>query len=286
MRTIAVFALILLQTPGQEPQKPEAPPPEIPVAPPAQEPEPDQVAFDVADYNHNGWISFLEAQESLQLDQASYWTYDRDRDGRITREEFRARYRAIVERAGGFRPPVPRKEKSLVPTRNAEQLRNAYDRNGDGGVGLEELRSLLIDYDREELPVEVALEKLDRDVTGRIDGEELELLARLLSATHTIPRESSDAPAPGHSIEELFGGVKLRGTGFQAAPQPPQIGGPVTHFRRLDLDNDGRVTIDDLMKLQSPMQLSIRAGTVLAALDLDQDGALSEQEFLDAMRRR
>ncbi|MEO6711206.1 MAG: hypothetical protein ABI054_07020, partial [Planctomycetota bacterium] len=69
------------------------------------------------------------------------------------------------------------------------------------------------------------------------------------------------------------------------APMPPQIDGPVRHFRRLDLDGDVRVSTEDLRRLQSPLELSVRAGAVLAALDSDGDGELSPEEFDAALTR-
>lgn len=243
----------------------------------------EQEYFERCDYDGNGWISYSEAREALQLDPNGFFVYDSDKDGRVTRLEFGTRFRDVIERHGSFKPPSGRAAESLVPLRNAEQLRNAYDTNGDLGIDELELTKMFADYDREELPIAIVLEKLDRDSTLEIDGDELELLARLLSITHTTS-ELTETPHAA-SIEELFGGLKERQTLAGSAPQPPTIRGPVPHFRRLDLDNDGRISLHELQRLQSPLQLSVRVNTVLAALDSDEDGQLGENEFLDALRK-
>ena len=64
---------------------------------------------------------------------------------------------------------------------------------------------------------------------------------------------------------------------------PPQIDGPVGSFRRLDLDGDGMISLEDLRRLQSPLALPVRAAAVLAALDSDGDGELSPREFSAAL---
>lgn len=242
--------------------------------------------FKRCDQNGNGWISLSEAHESLGLDAGSFNSYDTDHDGRVTREEFGARYRLSLSRVGAFKPPVKAPLSVRAPTRNAEQLRNAYDKNGDGGLSAEELKLLLADYERSELPPELALEKLDRDGSTRIDGTELEFLARLLTASVSPASNNPDEPRVQQTLEELFGGLRDRSSGFQTAPMPPQIDGPVRHFRRLDLDGNGRISIEDLRRLQSPLDLPVRVGAVLAALDTDGDGELSPEEFKAAFERR
>jgi Ca2+-binding EF-hand superfamily protein len=59
----------------------------------------------------------------------------------------------------------------------------------------------------------------------------------------------------------------------------------VPHFRRLDLDDDGRITLTDLQSLQVPLQLSVRVGGIFAALDKDQDGGIDADEFLNSMQK-
>ena len=54
---------------------------------------------------------------------------------------------------------------------------------------------------------------------------------------------------------------------------------PTVHFSRLDQDGDGHISAADLIVLQSPIHLSVRANAILAAFDLDGDGTLSADEF-------
>ena len=61
------------------------------------------------------------------------------------------------------------------------------------------------------------------------------------------------------------------------------IVGPVSPFRRLDLDNDGLITLEELERLRRPQTLTVRVAAVLAALDENEDGALSRDELIRAM---
>ncbi|MCK6447416.1 MAG: hypothetical protein L6Q99_13580 [Planctomycetes bacterium] len=240
--------------------------------------------FEACDYDQNGWISFREGSEALSLDRTGYSIYDTDHDGRITPEEFEVRFKEVREKTGGFKPPRMKTAEKLVPTRNAEQLRNAYDLSGDTALDLEELTRLLNDYERTQVPPDVVLEKLDRDATGELEGQELVLFAQLLSATYTPEQAILDPETAPKSIDALFGQVTTRDQGFATLPQPPLIQGPVPTFRRLDLDNDGGITLDDLEALRSAAQFTVRTTAVFAALDRDQDGRLSEAELYGSMR--
>jgi len=245
----------------------------------AAEREIAQEYFETCDHDGNGWISFREASESLQLERGEYAIYDRDQDGRVSRPEFAARYRALLESTGAFRIPRPRGPEGGPPARDPQQLRNAFDQDADGALDSAEMDRLLRAYDREELALDVVLDKLDRDLSKKIEGSELDQLSRLIATGEELVPLETGASAP-LSLKELFGKVELRGLGVDSAPEPPRIAGPIGHFSRLDLDGDGRIRLGDLQKLQSPLLLEVRASAVLATLDLDEDGGLSEQEFL------
>ncbi len=244
-----------------------------------------KVYFGASDYDGNGWISYREANEAFGTDRPGFAIYDTDHDGRISIEEFTKRFDDIKAKTGGVKPPKTKSPEKLVPSRNAEQLRNAYDANGDHALDLAELQKLVKDYNREQIPPEIVLEKLDRDNSGKLEGDELVTFSQLLSATYTPEQAIVDPAKAPKSIDQLFGQVTQRPQGLNTAPQPPQIKGPVSHFRRLDLDDDGGITLEDLNKLLASSQLSVRVSGVFAALDTDRDGTISESEFMDAMRK-
>ena len=235
--------------------------------------------FSVCDRDTNGWVSFREARDSLEFDRVVYARLDADRDGRVDFEEFRKHYSAVSARVGTLPPPrIIRDEPRDLP-RQPSQILAAYDDDSSSSLDEDELSSVLFDYGRAQLSIETALAKLDQDGDERLRGAELELLSRLLGTLHVVGPENVDLDAEPATVEELFGTVIPRGTRVDAAPQPPQIVGPVTHFRRLDLDGDGGVELRDLEELVRPARLDVRSSAVIAALDRDGDGRLSPAEF-------
>ncbi len=191
-------------------------------------------AFEVADYNGDGWISFREARESQDMDRTRFHAIDKDGDGRISEEEFTAQYHKSVRQDGPIKTPRPDPEAAEAPS-VAEAL--------------------------EDEPAVEAAEPL-------------------------VPLVVEEAPAPATpavSVIELFGGATPREQTFQSSPEPAQIVGPVPSFRRVDLDNDGGITRDDLIELSRGAGIDVRANAVLAALDRDGDGAISEAEFYASM---
>ena len=276
------------QSQGAPPQ-PQPPPQNtrriVPVEEGLAEPEQLLEWFEVADYSANGWISFREAAKSFSFDRERWEIYDIDRDGRLRFNEFELYYRDCMEIGGGFRPPVPASGPGTPPKRSPERFMNAYDTDLDRSLNRAEIAAMLLDYGQ-DTPADKLLELLDGDHDEKLALEELRgLLVQLYGAPELLAQtEAEDVESPPSSIEELFGTVIQRDSSLS----PPRIVGPVSHFRRLDLDADGMIELEDLEGLLRPVQISVRIPTVLNTLDLDGDGRLSEVEFeraLDDPRR-
>ena len=267
----AATALLIAAPSPQEPLRPEY----------ATEEEREQAYFEIIDHDGNGWISYREARASLGVNRPEFAIYDKDWDGRITDLEFGERYREVVELTGAFQTPKAG-EGSRAVTRSPIQLLSAYDQDADRGISFGELDSLFTDYDREELDIDVVLEKLDRDGDRLLSGDELNHLSRLLAAPVLID-QPVDPSERRKDVLELFGQIEPRDDLVDAVPQPNRVPGPIPHFDRLDYDRDGFISIDDLRELQSPVQLKARAGPALATLDLNEDEVVSREEFLRSM---
>lgn len=240
--------------------------------------------FAIADHDGNGWISYREARESLDVDRLTYSAFDADRDGRVRLAEFEERLAYIEERGGFVRAPRPSEGPVLLPTRNSEQLRNAFDTNADGALEEFEIDQLLATYRRHDVPTRIVIEKLDTNNSKKLELDELTSLSQLLSTTYSELDERAARPSQDLSIDALFGGLtEPTIVEYQRTQSPPRIGGPVRPFRRLDLDGNGEVSIEELERLQRPLTLEVRIGAVLAALDADGNGTLSSDEFAGAL---
>ena len=235
--------------------------------------------FAICDYDANGWISYAEASASLGIDRTGWKAYDEDRDGRIIASEFRRRYEAILASGGAFPPPRPRADaKEAIPER-ADQALETYDKNRDGGLDLGELEVMLVQVGAVRMEAETSLEQFDRDLTRKLESSEIEDLLSLLKPTNTATK----GPRP-RTIDELFGKLVPRKLQEGSTPQPVRVTPPVRSFRRLDIDANGVISLEDLAELQRPLVLPVRTPAVLAALDTDGDGALDENEFRASMR--
>lgn len=254
--------------------------------PKSKEPDEETLFFGQCDQDKNEWISYTEAKFALELSRDEFFSFDADRDGRMTREEFGRRYREIVARTGGFMAPKVKSESAstAVPPRSAEQLRNAFDTDFDGRLGAPELEAFLKVYPIPSLTPGLILTQLDGDATGNLSLAEIEVLATLLDKYRQALGPAGLNPKRAQSLRELFGEPTERGS--NALPEPPLLLGPLPVFERLDLDANGSLDENDLFDLQYPLTLPVRGSAVLAALDVDGDGALSKAEFDAALGAR
>ena len=155
------------------------------------------------------------------------------------------------------------------------------DTDLDGFLGRIEIDLMLLDYgrDQERIDSAVVIQRLDLDGNGKLGISEL---TRLVIFLAPLGQDAARPQRPGAStVNDLFGTPIDMGEA-----NAPRIIGPVSPFRRLDVDNDGFVTVDDLERLQGRSFSAMSLEGVLSTLDLDADGRLSEEEFLTSMTRR
>jgi len=233
--------------------------------------------FGICDRDGDHSISYPEASASLGLDKKAFAVYDVDGDGLISLAEFKKRYKDILAIGGTFPPPKAKVVPPSALPASADKVLEDYDKIHDGALDLGELDAALVGMGASKIDAETALSQFDHDGSGRLESGEIEELLSVLRS----PSGRKLGPR-AKSIDELFGALVPR-KGGGTAPEPPRIVGPVSSFRRLDIDGDGRVTREELSELQRPWVLNIQSSAVLAALDADGDGAISEAEFWAAM---
>ncbi len=249
-----------------------------------RDPELQRYYFDVCDHDENEWISYREAAISLEVSREVFALYDTDRDGRIDRAEFGARFEQIVEKSGSYAPPRPAVAKPLTitsaePGIDAESmlLIAAFDRDGDSILSPAEIDGLiaLTGLPRSKIDVERVLSLTDSDGSRAVEFAELSgLRESLLVAAKKFGIDLNLDGSSRDSLSTLPGVI----------PQVTRLATPTPHFERLDQDGDGYLSTKDLNILQSPMHLSVRTNAVLAALDRDGDGRLSKEEFRTSFR--
>jgi len=248
------------------------------------DPELERRYFETCDHDGNGWVSFREARHSLEILRPEYFLYDVDRDGRIQREEFQARYHLIVERIGGFKPPRPPASSQAVDTGQLAALQETLvelDNDGDGAVDEQELLAALHRLGTGDADPESVMQVSDLDGSGAIEGPELVVLQRALKfvTTDTAPGVLTSGNPLSTALIAPLAPTEDQPLGISV----PRLPGPLPHFDRLDLDRDGAISHRDLATLQSPLQLRVRTNAVIAALDANGDGELDRAEFEAAL---
>lgn len=234
--------------------------------------------FSTCDSDGNGWLSYRECRNSLSLDRAGFGEFDRDQDLRVSGEEFEANYAEVARRAGTLLVPVTVSSTKVDPPRGTKQILASFDRDGDGALQKSEILLLFEEYGQKQLPLETAMANLDSDGSGSLSGAELERATRVLLSLSSA-RPASGPTTQLASIDQLFGRTIERPAAIDASRQPPLIIGPVLPFRRLDLNADGGIELDDLYRLMTPVTPSFSIGAIHAGLDLDEDGRIDRIEL-------
>ncbi|MFT5285646.1 MAG: hypothetical protein ACI8TQ_001811 [Planctomycetota bacterium] len=260
------------------------------------DPELEEYYFTLCDHDSNTWISYREGTFSLSLDRLQFTYYDSDRDGRIQRSEFAERYKLVVDRRGGFPPPKPHLTEVPEPFglessgedgeagagTDESQLLERFDTDASAGLELGEIPPLIkLFLLSDHIQADQLLGVIDQDLTSAIEMAEMPFLIEGLAYAQ-VKFIGSAMP-----VQSLLG--------IESAPAPvlAERAAPLTiehsllpksHFERLDQNGDGYIGTEDLRTLQSPMHLSVRTNAVIAAMDTDGDGKISDAEFAAAFK--
>lgn len=152
-----------------------------------------------------------------------------------------------------------------------------YDANRDGGVTEDEYVKVSLDSWRRLGSFKIPLVNPD-------DPRSNDLLDQLFGAETESEEDYEYIPAEADSVLELFGQPRSRVKRDSSVPEPDQILGPVPTFRRVNYDNQGGISAEDLTVLLRGSSLGERPNSLIASIDQDGDGEISEEEFMDSMR--
>jgi Ca2+-binding EF-hand superfamily protein len=152
-----------------------------------------------------------------------------------------------------------------------------YDADRDGRVTLEEFTAVSLETAKRY--------GVFKAPTPSPDDPEAQALLDSLLQGPAEEEEEDVAPFPtdAKSVQELFGRVRPRVARENAVPEPDQLVGPVSSFRRLDFDDDGGIALADLELLLAGSGLDVRPRALIAALDTDANQRVSEAEFYASM---
>lgn len=179
------------------------------------------------DGNGNGYL------EATEVPAMQFEMFDQNGDGKAYPAEVVASY---------IRNNAPQWTQVVANVVNqGNSLFQTLDANGDGRVGLREMRGAA-----------ERIAALDKDANGSVGGNE-------------IPETINVAFALGGSAP---GGVALRSPGMPAAPAGRTVNGAPEWFNRMDRNNDGDLTLKEFLGDEADFK----------RLDANSDGLLDPKE--------
>lgn len=226
--------------------------------------------FQLIDLDGDRTISPPEARALLGLERRPFLRYDTDHDGRIDLEEFKAELPFFLAQLGVLSSPdAP----TTLSAEAGEQASNPvteafarHDRDRNGSLGRLELRSLVRAHSL--IGYLARIERLvDIDEDGLVSKYELrrspvaswQAMADEAHASKTVARDLATVPAARKH--------------------------PMDPLQRLDVDEDGFLTLDEMLSFAPENFTPKAAATVLARLDNNKDGRLSLIELEFALGR-
>lgn len=231
-----------------------------------QELAPPKNYFQLIDIDGDGTISPPEARSILGLERRPFLRFDTDGDGRVGFGEFSADLPTFLTALG----VLPSKETNYV-IQSAEGESAAtptsslfldYDRDKNGFLDRLELRVLVRDNDL--LGLLAKIERIvDLDEDGLVSKDELR--STPIDTWQELAKEQARTEVAVQELPTIPEGRKI----------------PMDPFRRLDVDEDGYLTLTEMMSFRSSRLSEQAALTMLARLDRNKDGRLSlvEVEF-------
>lgn len=235
----------------------------------------DGALFERLDANRDGKVVSSEiAIEHQRLFARLLRQADVNNDESLSRDEFIA---GLVP----SRPEKPLEEKQSASNPQTDAIRwllLSMDTSGNNAIEKSEVP------ERFKRPFEAMLDRIDGDKDGMINRRELYQGARQLGQ---IARRYVDSEEIDVSLELKKMEKKMGAAAFNRFDAPPprfeNMGDPEQAkklFAQIDLNNNGQIVKSEIPEpLQRPLERLMRQA------DRDNDGQLSEEEFLAASRQ-